>query len=58
VSLHSCLDKREAGGGRLGRLEFRGRLGTGEGRHGHAVDDAAWTIGSVWPWAVDSGLMW
>jgi hypothetical protein len=57
VSLHSCLDKREAGGGRLGRLEFRGRLGTGEGRHGHAVDDAAWTIGSVWPWAVDSGLM-
>jgi hypothetical protein len=33
--------QRVAGGGRLGRLEFRGRLGTGGGRRGNAVDDAA-----------------
>jgi hypothetical protein len=33
--------QRVAGGGRLGRLEFHGRLGTGGGKRGHAVDDAA-----------------
>jgi hypothetical protein len=49
--------QRVAGGGRLGRLEFRGRLGTGGGRRGHAVDDAALGIGSVQPRVVDSGLM-
>jgi hypothetical protein len=49
--------QRIARGGRLGYLEFRGRLGTGGGRRGHAVDDAAWGIRSVQPRAVDSGLM-
>jgi hypothetical protein len=49
--------QRVAGGGRLGRLEFRGRLGTDGGRRGHVVDDAALGIGSVQPWAVDSCLM-
>jgi hypothetical protein len=33
--------QRVAGGGGLGRLKFRGRLGTGGGRRGHVVDDAA-----------------
>jgi hypothetical protein len=33
--------QRVAGGGRLGRLEFHGCLGTGGGRRGHAVGDAA-----------------
>jgi hypothetical protein len=49
--------QRVAGGGTLVHLEFRGRLGTSGGRRGHAMDDAAWGIGSVRPWAVDSGLM-
>jgi hypothetical protein len=42
-------EHRVARGGRLGRLEFRGRLGTGGGRRGHAVGDAAWCIGSLRP---------
>jgi hypothetical protein len=42
----------------LGRLEFRGRLGTGGGRRGHTMNDAAWGIGSVRPRAVDSSLIW
>jgi Zinc knuckle len=46
-----------AGGSMLGRLEFRGCLGTGGGRRGHAVGDAAYDIGSVRPRAVDSSLM-
>jgi hypothetical protein len=46
--------QRIAGGGRLGRLKFRGRIRTDEGRHGHAVGDVAWDIGS---WAMDSCLM-
>jgi hypothetical protein len=50
--------QRVAGGGRLGSLEFRGRLGTGGGRHGHTMNDAAWGIGSVRPRAVDSSLIW
>jgi hypothetical protein len=49
--------QRVAGGGRLGRLEFRGCLRTGVGRREHTVDDAAWGIGYVQPRAVDSGLM-
>jgi hypothetical protein len=31
---------RVAGGDRLGRLQFHGRLGTDGGRRGHAVGDA------------------
>jgi hypothetical protein len=50
-------EHRVAGDGRVGRLEFHGCLGTGGGRHGHAVGDAAWGIGSVWPRIVDSALM-
>jgi acyl CoA:acetate/3-ketoacid CoA transferase beta subunit len=49
--------QRVAGGGRLGRLEFCGCLGTGRGRRGHVVDDATLGIGSVQPRAVDSCLM-
>jgi hypothetical protein len=33
--------QRVAGGGRLGCMEFLGRLGTSGGRRGHAVDDIA-----------------
>jgi hypothetical protein len=33
--------QRVAEGGGLDSLEFRGRIGTGGGRRGHAVDDSA-----------------
>jgi gag-polypeptide of LTR copia-type/Zinc knuckle len=49
--------QRIVGGGRLGRMEFRGHLGTDGGRCGYAMSDVAWGIGSVRSRAVDSGLM-
>jgi hypothetical protein len=49
--------QRIVGGGKLGRLEFRGRLRTGGGRPGHAVNDAIWDIGFVRPRAMNSGFM-
>jgi hypothetical protein len=49
--------QRVVGGGRLGRMEFHGRLGIDGGRCGYVMSDVAWGIGSVRPQAVDSGLM-
>jgi hypothetical protein len=49
--------QRVVRGGRLGRLEFHGRLGTGVGRHGHVVGGTAWGIRSVQPHTMDSSLM-
>jgi hypothetical protein len=56
-AIAQLLGQRVAGGGMLGCLEFRGRLGTGVGRREHAVGDTVWGIGSVRSRVMDSDLM-